>query len=144
MLKTHTPLGYIPEEVDSSQEHRSTQDLPLAGALGASILRVIRLRQIIERGMRHRWLGPLFFLLLVLLLVMTALHAVHDGDHIASGAGDVCLGIAIMLGAVIVIRLRHLAQLPAALPALGRAPPAPRVLVPRSLALRSTPIPLRL
>ena len=94
--------------------------------------------------MRHRWLGPLFFLLLVLLLVMTALHAIHDGDHMASGAGDVCLGIAVMLGAVMVIRLSHPAQLPASLPALGRAPPAPLLLVPRIAASRSAPVPLRL
>jgi hypothetical protein len=105
---------------------------------------VIRLRQVIERGMRHRWLGPLFVLLFVLLLVMTALHAIHDGDHMASGAGDVCLGIAVMLGALIVVRLRRQAQVPAWLPALGRAPPACVAPIPRVSSLRLTPVPLRL
>jgi hypothetical protein len=105
---------------------------------------VIRLRQIIDRGMRHRWLGPLFVVLLVLLLVMTALHAIHDGDHMASGSGDVCLGIAVMLGAVVLIRLRRQVQLPASLPALGRAPPPPLLLVLHVAALRPTPVPLRL
>lgn len=79
--------------------------------------------------MRHRWLGPLFVILLCLLLAMLYLHALHDGGH-STGAelGELCLGIVMMLGAVLLIRLRVRAPLAHLLVRPGRAPPGRRFL----------------
>jgi hypothetical protein len=116
----------------------------MRGRGGRYYLAMIQLRRRIERGMRHRWLGPLFVLLLVLLLVMTAIHAIHDVDHIATGAGEVCLGIAVGFGVIVLTRSGRQAQAPAVLLALGRAPPLARTLFPQAPILRLTPVPLRL
>ncbi len=72
---------------------------------------MIRLRQTIERGMRHRWLGPLFVILFCLLLAMVYLHALHDGQS-GTELGALCIGITMVIGAVLLIRLRFQAPLP--------------------------------
>ena len=102
---------------------------------------MIGLRQTIERGMRHRWLGPLFVILLCLLLAMLYLHALHDGGHsTGSELGELCLGIVMMLGAVLLIRLRFRAPLVHVLVRAGRAPPVRRV-VPRLIRPAPPPSP---
>lgn len=90
---------------------------------------MIGLRQTIERGMRHRWLGPLFVILLCLLLAMVYLHALHDGHSTGTELGELCLGLTMMLGAVLLIRLRFKAPLPLVLVRPGRAPPVHRSLL---------------
>src|SRR5690349_11502491 len=105
---------------------------------------MIRLRQTIERGTRHRWLGPLFVIVLCLMLALLFLHGLHDADH-ATELGEFCLGLVIMFSFLIVIRLKWRAVVSIALPRLGRAPPAPRMfLTPVRLAVLPAPPPLRL
>ena len=89
---------------------------------------MIRLRQTIERGMRHRWLGPLFVILFCLLLAMVYLHALHDGQS-GTELGALCIGITMVIGAVLLIRLRFKAPLPLVLARPGRAPPVHRSLL---------------
>lgn len=84
---------------------------------------MIRLRQAIERGMRHRWLGPLFVLLFCLLLAMLYMHSLHDGQA-GTELGELCLGITMIIGAVLLIRVGFTALPGSVLVRLGRAPPA--------------------
>lgn len=60
---------------------------------------VIRLRQHIERGLRHPLVGPLLLLLLAVLVVFTALH--ETSESIFGEAGLVCVAIALVLLAVV-------------------------------------------
>ncbi len=106
---------------------------------------MIRLRRTIERGMRHRWLGPLFVILFCLLLALVYLHALHDGHSMGTELGELCLGITMMLGAVLLVRLRFRVPLPLVLVRSGRAPPRPaRVRRPPRPALALASPPLRL
>jgi hypothetical protein len=101
---------------------------------------MIGLRQTIERGTRHRWLGPLFVIVFCLLLAILYLHALHDGGHgTGTELGELCLGIVMMLGSVLFIRLRFKAPLALVLVRPGRAPPVRRLL---SRLIRPAPIPL--
>jgi hypothetical protein len=95
---------------------------------------------------RHRWLGPLFVVLLCLMLALLFLHMVHDAEHsAATELGEFCLGLVVMFSLVIVIRLRWRVVLPLLFPRSGRAPPAFSVLAPPThLAALSSPSPLRL
>jgi hypothetical protein len=106
---------------------------------------MIRLRQTIERGMRHRWLGPLFVLLFCLLVALTFLHGIHDGDHMATDLGEFCLGLTVMFSLLIVIRLRWRVTLRVVQPRSGRAPPTAQILpLPVRRAALTAPVPLRL
>lgn len=106
---------------------------------------MIRLRQTIERGMRHRWLGPLFVIVFCLLLALTFLHGIHDGDHMATDLGEFCLGLTVMFSLLIVIRLAWRIAVPLLQPRSGRAPPPGWVLVrPLRTASLAAPVPLRL
>ena len=91
---------------------------------------MIRLRQTIERGMRHRWLGPLFVILFFLMLSLLFLHAMHDAHETGAGVGEFCLGLTIMFSLLVVIRLRWRVVVSVVLSRIGRAPPAPRFLLP--------------
>ena len=107
---------------------------------------MIRLRQTIERGTRHRWLGPLFVVVLCLMLALLFLHGLHDSHH-ATELGEFCLGLTIMFSLLIVIRLKWRAVVSAVLPRVGRAPPAPQLLLlrrPVRLCVLPAPPPLRL
>jgi hypothetical protein len=105
---------------------------------------MIWLRETIERGMRHRWLGPLFVLLFGLLLALTFLHGMHDSDHMATDLGEFCLGLIIMFSFLIVIRLGWRVIVPLVQPRAGRAPPLTQsVLLVLRVAL-AAPVPLRL
>lgn len=89
---------------------------------------MIRLRQTIERGARHRWLGPLFVLLLCLMLGLLFAHAAHDGHDVGTELGKFCLGLTIMFGLIVLIRLRWRVILQLAVVRAGRAPPVVRFL----------------
>lgn len=54
---------------------------------------MIRLRRTLERARQHPLLGPLVMVVLLLLLVMVAFHAIHDGQHAASDVAPFCLAI---------------------------------------------------
>ena len=105
---------------------------------------MIRLRQTIERGMRQRWLGPLFVILFCLMLALMFLHGIHDGDHMATDLGEFCLGLTVMFSLLIVIRLGWRVLVPLTQPRSGRAPPVTRLLLPTPTALLTAPAPLRL
>jgi hypothetical protein len=106
---------------------------------------MIRLRQTIERGMRHRWLGPLFVILFCLLLALTFLHGIHDGDHMATDLGEFCLGLTVMFSLMIVIRLSWRVEVPLLQMLSGRAPPLAQIgLPPARRAALAVPVPLRL
>ena len=95
--------------------------------------------------MRHRWLGPLFIILFCVLMALMFLHTMHDG-HNATEFGEFCVGITMILGAVLLIRVRFKAPLALVPVRIGRAPPARRVVrvrVSRTTAL-SFPPPLRI
>jgi hypothetical protein len=107
---------------------------------------MIRLRQTIERGTKHRWLGPLFVIVLCLMLALLLLHGMHDSHH-ATELGEFCLGLTIMFSLMIVIRLKWRAVVQTALPRVGRAPPAPQLMLlrrPVRLSVLPAPPPLRL
>ena len=106
---------------------------------------MIRLRRTIERGMRHRWLGPVFVILFCLMLGLLLLHAMHDGHDAGTELGEFCLGLTIMFGLMVVIQLRWRVVVSPVLVRPGRAPPAGRLLLPlvRSAVL-TVPTPLRL
>jgi uncharacterized protein (DUF58 family) len=59
---------------------------------------VIRLRELLERGMRHRWLGPAFVLLVALLLALVVLHTTADQ---ATEATVVCVAFLVILVALL-------------------------------------------
>lgn len=56
---------------------------------------MIRLRETLERGYRHRWLGPLVILLLVVLIAFVALH--EGGETLFASAGELCVALALVL-----------------------------------------------
>ena len=106
---------------------------------------MIRLRQTIERGMRHRWLGPLFVVLFCLMLALLFMHAVHDGQDAGTDVGQFCIGLTIMFGLMVLIRLRWRIVVPLVVARPGRAPPVARFLAPPVRAvIFAVPPPLRL
>jgi hypothetical protein len=106
---------------------------------------MIRLRQTIERGMRHRWLGPLFVIFFCLLLALLFLHAMHDGHDSGTALGEFCLGLTVMFGLIVLIRLRWRVVVSLLVRRPGRAPPSARFSAEfvRAAAL-TIPPPLRL
>lgn len=80
---------------------------------------MIALRRTIERGVRHPVLGPLFVLLLALLLVFTVIHGVHDQIH----EGELIVCFAFLVGAILSLALPRLRDVVAAAPRSARAPP---------------------
>ena len=84
---------------------------------------MIGLRRTIERGMKHRWLGPLFILLFCVLMALMFMHAIHDGQNAGTELGEFCLAVIIMLGIVLLIRVRFKAPLAVTPVRVGRAPP---------------------
>ena len=106
---------------------------------------MIRLRQTIEQGMRRRFIGPLFVLLFCLMLALLFMHAAHDGHDVGTELGQFCLGLTIMFGLIVLIRLRWRVVVQLAVVRAGRAPPVVRF-VPRSpcAAFPGSAPPLRL
>jgi hypothetical protein len=106
---------------------------------------MIRLRQTIERGMRHRWLGPLFVVIFCLMLALLFMHAVHDGHDMGTELSQFCLGLTIMFGLMVLIRLRWRVVVPLVVVRPGRAPPLARFLaLPVCGVILAVPPPLRL
>lgn len=103
---------------------------------------VIALRRKIERGVRHPVLGPLFLLLLALLLAFTVIHGAHDQIH----EGELIVCVAFLLGAIVSLVLPRLGDVVSIAPRAARGPPllirATRAPLARPFA--SAPVPLRL
>lgn len=83
---------------------------------------MIRLRQLLDRGRRHPLLGPLVVLLLVLLTALTAMHEGHEST--ASDIGVLCVGIAVLLVATVVLASAAPLMTVAGAAQPARAPPA--------------------
>lgn len=99
---------------------------------------VIRLRESIERWLRHRWLGPVLLILLVLLLGMLAF---HEGlAKLFESAGELCVALALFALARLGGRPRPVTQRTLSQP--WRGPPW-ALLAVRAAALPA-PSPLRL
>ena len=78
--------------------------------------------------MRRRWLGPLFVLLFCLMLALLFMHAVHDGHDVGTALGPFCVGLTIMFGLIVLVRLSWRVILQLVIARTGRAPPAVRFL----------------
>jgi hypothetical protein len=63
---------------------------------------MIRLRETLTRACRHRWLGPLVIIVLVVLIAVVALH--EGGERLLESAGELCIAVA-ALGVVALARL---------------------------------------
>ncbi len=91
---------------------------------------MIRLRATLEQALRHRWLGPIVFLLVALVLSFLALHPASDGHF---DAASLCAAVALLA----VVQLLIVAAAP-----LGRAPSVVSLRAPprsRSPASRQRP-----
>lgn len=103
---------------------------------------MIRLRQQIERGLRHPLVGPLLLLLLAVLVVFIALHETSEG--IAGHVGLFCVALALVLLAAVPFAV----GLPIAARPAGRQPSRGPPVGSRVLRLRGTHVseffPLRL
>ncbi len=103
---------------------------------------MIALRRKIERGVRHPVFGPVFLVLLALLLVFTVMHGAHDQIH----EGELMVCIAFLVAAVLLLILPRLNVVHVVARRASRAPPTRRVRLgarPRRL-FGVAPIPLRL
>lgn len=67
---------------------------------------MIRLRDMIERGCRHRLLGPIVILALAVLLASVFLHVALEGAEAAVELGELCVAIATILGSFLLARSR--------------------------------------
>jgi peptidoglycan/LPS O-acetylase OafA/YrhL len=76
---------------------------------------MIRLRETLERACRHRWLGPLVIVLLVVLIAFVAIH--EGGEKVFESAGELCVALAALVLTILVQLLP---------PGLVRPPQAPR------------------
>ena len=95
--------------------------------------------------MRRRFIGPLFVILFCLMLALMFMHAAHDGQDLGTAMGQFCLGLTIMFGLIVLIRLawRVVVQLAVVRP--GRAPPFARLMTLSSVVVSlGSPPPLRL
>jgi hypothetical protein len=67
---------------------------------------MIRLRETLDHACRHRWLGPLVIVLLVVLIAFVAIH--EGGEKVSEAAGELCVALA---GVVLVTLVRALPPL---------------------------------
>lgn len=99
---------------------------------------VIRLRESIERWLRHRWAGPL---LLILLAVVLGVLALHEGfEQLLESAGELCVALAILAIAGFDVRSKRPAQ---RVSSQSRRGP-PRAPLAVSAAVSPGTVPLRL
>lgn len=104
---------------------------------------MIALRRTLERGARHRLLGPVLGLLLALLLAFALTHGGHDQMHAQGSALVVCIAF-LMVAIVTIVRPQPLPA-PRAWRRPARGPPARTApcsqaagfaVAPRSIPLR--------
>jgi hypothetical protein len=107
---------------------------------------VIRVRRILERGSAHPVFGPILLVVMVLLLAMVFLHVAGEGWDAATEIGAICLGIATVLGLVLLERMRDHFLEPVISVRGDRGPPRPsltRLLRPIVNATGPGSLPLR-
>lgn len=56
---------------------------------------IIRLRELIERGLRHPRLGPVVLILLAVLLAAVLIH--EGGERLADGVGELCMALFVLV-----------------------------------------------
>lgn len=56
---------------------------------------IVRLRELIERGLRHRWLGPMVLILLAVLLAAVLIH--DGGERLTDGVGEFCMALFVLV-----------------------------------------------
>ena len=113
-----------------------------AGA-SSTIRPVIRLRQLLDAGLRHPLLGPFLLLFLALILAFVVLHTIEHGVEGLLFSCAILLAACLRLMVVIGRTWRATAE---QLPLLGRAPPrrARRLLPPSRVPPVLVALPLRL
>lgn len=107
-------------------------------AAATTIRRVIRLREAIDRGLRHRWLGPLVVLLLVLLVLGLAFH--EGGETLFEAGGQLCVALALIVVAALLVRRPFVRRTCRLQPRRG----PPLALVPVARTVSASFAPLRL
>lgn len=103
---------------------------------------MIRLRESIARACRHRWLGPLVILLLVLLIAFIAIH--EGGEKLFESAGELCVALAAFVVVTLVRLLPPVLVRPLRGPRHRGPPLAAAGLRPGGLKLSISVAPLRL
>ena len=103
---------------------------------------MIALRRRIERGVQHPLLGPLFLLLLAVLLVFTVIHGAHDQIH----SDELIVCVAFLVAAVASLILPRLREVVVVSRRVARGPPAVvfSASPPSARPSASAPVPLRL
>ena len=104
--------------------------------------RMIRLRKALDRGLRHRWLGPVCLILFVLLMALMFMHTAHDNEHSFTDIGEICLALTVMFAFIVIIRLGWPAVQRLVPVTVGRGPPV----TARPITLAASPVaaPVRL
>ena len=82
---------------------------------------MIKLRRFLERGVRHPVWGPLLLLLLVVLLALIAMH--EGSESFATDLGELCVGIAITLTVMVFLPRGHVGARVTVTTAGVRGPP---------------------
>lgn len=105
---------------------------------------VIRLRTMIERGLRNPWLRPVLIIVLALMLGLLVLHSTSDQNQIVSDGGPLlaCLAIAFLLG--VRFAAKPLAGVVRVRRSVPRAPPRGTGLSYATVRTQSLDSPLRL
>lgn len=104
---------------------------------------MIALRQWVQRNRRNKWLFPLLFVILLLLVIVLAFHA---WNHVAEtgGGGVVCVLFGFLITVALTLLPPHFAI--RVIRTIARAPPTAnlhRLLLPTPISA-SAPLPLRL
>src|SRR4051794_5081937 len=106
---------------------------------------MIRIRLMLERGMRNPWLRPFVLLFLCILLGLVFVHATHDGHDAFAGFGAGCLAIVLLFAFMLIL---HITRAPADTTLVvksARAPPRRHsLLTPQHVVGGAGSLPLRL
>jgi hypothetical protein len=103
-------------------------------------MRMIRLREVLQRARRHRWLGPLVIVLLVLLVAFVAFH--EGSEKLFGSAGELCIAVALVVVSIVRARPQIVGRPSRAFQ--SRAPPVPPVAPAGGVKLSISVAPLRL
>src|SRR6266545_3535192 len=106
---------------------------------------MIRIRLMLERGVRNPWLRPFVLLFLCLLLGLVFVHALHDSHDALAGIGAACLAIALFFSFTLTLQIIRAPVGATLVVKSARAPPRrPSLLTPRHVAGVAGSPPLRL
>jgi len=93
---------------------------------------MIRIRLMLERGVRNPWLRPFVLLFLCVLLGLVLVHALHDSHDALAGIGAACLAIALFFSFTLILQIIRAPAGATLVVKSARAPPRrPSLLTPR-------------